>query len=940
MTRRSHPAWAASAVVLLWTTLAAPVVAAGQTPAGGQEAPPPQTFRTAVDLVSADVAVIGNDGKPVTGLTAADFALTVDGTPRRIASAEYVSQVRDEKAAATSAGPAVFSTNVSGGGRLIMLVVDQASIGRGRGRAALESASRFVSQLSPSDRIGLLAFPGSGAQIDFTTNHALVQAALPRLVGQAETFPTNFRIGVSEAMTIQRGDRTALNALIDRECNSLRTPEDLESCRGRLLADVAGLAALVRERTTNSVVALRSLCERFSKIPGPKTLVFLSEGLVMEGGSELAWLGPAASKAQMTIQVLQLDTPMADASLATEPATPGRDRTMAREGLGYLAGATRGGVFSVTSSADAAFSRLSQELSGYYLLGFEPDQAEKDGQPHKIKVAVAGRSGVEVRARSEFTVDVNRVKTDDALLADALQSPLPVTDISLKLATFTFRDTASERLRILMVAEIDRAANPEGHLALAYMLSSDKGQVVATEVDRDLKAPVNADTKVQTFTSFVFTQLDGPHVLKIAVLDDKGRRGSVEHSFRPALTAVGDLKIGDMLLADERSGSKSALPILGGEFTSGAVNPYIELYAGSADRLKNASVIFEIAQNEQARAIEGAAGRVQPASADSPNRRAIETSISTTLLPPGDYVVRAVVNMDGRKVGQIARPFKVGRTVAAASKPAPTPGLRSTSSRTTVPFASRIERFDRTAVLTPQVIGFFMERMDFPARGESNAAPVVEHARAGRFDEAIQALTSRSGTVPSTFLTGLALYAKGELEPAAAKFRETLRLDSEFFPAAFYLGSCYAAGGRDEQAVGAWQLSLVTQSDAPFIFTLLADALLRIPDVPQALDVLNEAAEQWPDEEEVQIRIGTAYALSGKRAEALQKFEPYLEKHPNDQERHFVALRTLYEARASGKPVRTPEEDRALFTRWAAAYAASKGPQQALVDQWMRTMSR
>jgi tetratricopeptide (TPR) repeat protein len=194
--------------------------------------------------------------------------------------------------------------------------------------------------------------------------------------------------------------------------------------------------------------------------------------------------------------------------------------------------------------------------------------------------------------------------------------------------------------------------------------------------------------------------------------------------------------------------------------------------------------------------------------------------------------------------------------------------------------------------------------------------------------------------VPSTFLSGLSLYAKGQLEPAAAKFRETLRLDSEFFPAAFYLGSCYAAGGRDEQAVGAWQLSLVTQSDAPFIYTLLADALLRIPDVSQALDVLNEAAEQWPDEEEVQIRIGTAYALSGKRAEALQKFEPYLEKHPDDQERHFVALRTLYEARASGKPIRTPEEDRALFTRWAAAYAASKGPQQALVDQWMRAMSR
>jgi tetratricopeptide (TPR) repeat protein len=260
--------------------------------------------------------------------------------------------------------------------------------------------------------------------------------------------------------------------------------------------------------------------------------------------------------------------------------------------------------------------------------------------------------------------------------------------------------------------------------------------------------------------------------------------------------------------------------------------------------------------------------------------------------------------------------------------------------RAPVPFTSRIDRFDRSAVLTPQVVGFFMERMEFATRGEANPGPAVDHARAGRFDEAIEALTSRSGTVPSTFLAGLALYAKGELEPAAAKFRETLRLDSEFFPAAFYLGSCYAAGGRDQEAVGAWQLSLVTQSDAPFIFTLLADALLRLRDTAQALDVLNEAAAQWPEDDEVEIRIGTALALSGKRAEALPKFEAYLAKHPDDQERHFIALRTLYEARASGKPVRTAEEDRALFTRWAAAYAATKGPQQALIDQWMRAMSR
>ncbi len=382
------------------------------------------------------------------------------------------------------------------------------------------------------------------------------------------------------------------------------------------------------------------------------------------------------------------------------------------------------------------------------------------------------------------------------------------------------------------------------------------------------------------------------------------------------------------------------MPVVGREFTSGAVNNYIELYAEAADVLKNTTVMFEVAQDAQARALDGAAGRVQPATADSPNRRTLEGSIPLALLPPGDYVARAVVSTDGRKVGQVTRPFRVGRTVAAV-KPKPGIGARTNATRPTdIHLASRTERFERASVLTPQVLTFFVERLNIGGRGEPNPEPVVEHARAGRFDDAVKSLSTPGTSVSAAFLTGLALYARGELEPAAARFREALRLDSEFFPAAFYLGSCYAAGGRDQDAVGAWQLALVTESDAPFIYTLLGDALLRLRQVDQALAILDDAAAQWPENEEVQVRIGAALAMAGKRADALLKLESYLEKHPEDQERQFVALRLLYQARADGKPIRSTNEDRALFTRWATAYTAAKGPQLALVEQWQKTMAK
>jgi VWFA-related protein len=912
---------------------------AAVTLAAAQDPPPPsQTFRTAVDVVPVDVSVIGEGGKPVAGLAGGDFVLTVDGRPRRIASAQFVSAVRDQKPPAST--PTYYSTNTASGGRLILFLVDQGSIGRGRGRAVMESVSRFVSQLTPADRVGLIAFPGSATQIDFTQNHALVQSALPRLVGQAETFDTTARIGVSEALAIQQGDRTALNTVIQREC-AAQGGENLESCRTRVQTEAIGMASLVEERTQNTVAALRAVTDRLAALEAPKTVVFISEGLVLDRVSDLGWLGPAAARGQLTIQVLHLEAPAADASSAREAATPGRDRALARDGLNVIAGTTRGGVFQISGNADNALDRLALELSGYYLLSFEPESGDRDGKPHKIKVDVPGRSGTEIRARGEFSVGAPSARTDDTVLADTLQSPILASDIALRLAAFTLKDPEGDKLRLLMVAEIDRGANPEGRLALAYALSDENGRVIATQIDRDVKTPVQPASKTQTYTGFILSDATGPHTLKVAVLDDSGRRGSVEHKFRPALNTVGQIKAADLLLADDRVGGGKATPALGGEFTSGMVNGYIELYA-PGDLLKNATVIFEVAENEEARAIDGAVGKVQPSSAEQPDRRAIEGTVPTALLPPGDYVARAVINADGRRVGQVARPFRVGRPVAATkpTAPATTMGLRSSSRAAPIQFMSRTEKFDRGSVLTPQVVGYFMGRLDFAARGEPNAAPAIDHAKAGNFEAALQALNTRSGTLPSAFLSGLAHFARGELEPAAAKFREALRLDSEFFPAAFYLGSCYAAGGRDKEAVGAWQLSLITESEAPFIFTLLGDALLREGDFNQALAVLNEAAAAWPDDDQVQVRIGAAYALAGKRADALPKFEAYLDKHPEDHDRHFAALRMLYEAKSEGKPVRSTAEDRALFTKWATAYANAKGPQQAMVSQWQRAIGR
>jgi VWFA-related protein len=909
-------------------------------PARAQEPQAQPTFRSSVDLVPVDVSIVDKTGRPVRDLKAEDFILNVDGKPRRIVSAEFISSNRD-LSPTPAPTPTDFSSNLAtGGGRLIMIVVDRGNIGIGRGRPTLQAAMKFVSNLPSADRVALVALPGAGPQFEFTANHVSVAQMLPTLVGNATTLPVQHLIGVSEAFRLQRSDRSIMDEIVARECTALRTPEELDRCREMIEQDARLIYSAARERSHNSILALRSLIERLSVTPAPKTIVFISEGLIIDRDfEELTWLGPQASRGQVVLHVLQLDEPYFDASEGKMSPSRRDDLALLEDGLSMMAGLARGSVMRVVASADFAFNRLALELSGYYLLSFEPESGDRDGKTHKIKVELPKRSGIEIRARTEFNVNPATVKDTDTVLADVIRSPLLSNDIPLKLSTYTLRDPASGKLRILMVTEIDRAVNPDGKLALGYTLLDDKGRTVSAQLDREIKVAVDPATKTQTYTGFLLSEGSGTHTMKVAVMDDRGRKGSVEHTFRASLTSIGQLRATDLLVAERgQTESETVMPLVGRDFTSGTMHGYIELYSEAPEVLSNASVMFEVAQNAEARALDGAAGRVTPQKTESPNRRVIEGSIPIGLLPPGEYVARAVLSLDGKKIGQVTRPLRIGRLAATPVRTTSTLDVRSPTARTPIPFASRTEKFDRGSVLALPVVGFFLDRMNFGARGESNAGPALEHAHAGRFDEAAKSLGG--GTVPSTFISGLALYAKGDLEAAANKFRETLRLDSEFFPAAFYLGSCYAAGGRDQEAVGAWQMSLVTESDAPFIYTLLGDALLRLREVEHAIQILNEAKGIWPDSDEVQVRMAAALSMAGRRAESMQILEPYLAKHPEDTERHFLALRILYEARAEGKPVRSQAEDKALFTKWAAAYAAAKGAQLPLVEQWQRAINR
>ena len=599
--------------------------------------------------------------------------------------------------------------------------------------------------------------------------------------------------------------------------------------------------------------------DRLARTPTPKTVVLLSEGILIDSRDigDISWLGPTAARGQVTLYVLQLEPPAFNASNANSSPTRAADIELAHDGLGYLAGAARGSVFKVIAGADNAFSRLALELSGYYLLSFEPEPGDRDTKSHKIKIEVPRRKDVSVRARNDFSVDAPRTRTTEEQLADVVAAPLLATDIGLKLAAYSFTENEGNKLRVILAADIDRSQNPGSKLSLAYTVMDDHDRLVSSQVEPAVTTEVRQDTLTQTYLGAI-TASPGTYRVKLAVVDEAGRAGSVEHTVQARLTSAGQIHLTDLLLGDE-SGGSGLRPTVSAEFKGDMLHGYVELHSEAAEPLRGASVTFEVANNPQARALDSVDAHFDNGPTSSPTRRVAEAVLPIALLPPGDYTARAVVTVAGQRVGQVTRSFHIARsaTPAAATSAATAVGL---TTRTPIPFTSRIEAFERSSVLTPPVVGFFVDRMNIGKDTALTPSAAISAARAGNFDEAIEASKASNNKLAPVFFDGLARYSKGDLEGAAGRFREALKLESDYFPAAFYLGACYAAGGKDRDAAGAWQMSLITESEAPFIYTLLGDAFVRLREFDAALDILNEAVETVAGQ-----RAGAAAARHGVR---------------------------------------------------------------------------
>ena len=630
-------------------------VAAGCTVAAQQP-----TFRSGVDLVTVDAAVHDADGRPVASLGADDFRLEVDGRPRTIASAQFVSQITGpDGPIQPGSAPSVthFSSNEGiDVGRVIVVAVDEMHIRRLEGKRALVAATRFIESLPPTDRVGVVGLSSADTLL-LTRDRAALRRTLERLTGIGDPQMQELNLGISEALDIAEGSRARLADAVLRECgralteyvSTARAADDAggrDACPEQVEQESRAMAQFANMQAGMSIGALQALIARLKELPGPKTIVLLSEGMIVDPRRvDLSRFAAEAQAARVTMYGLQLEVPVFEAAQDRVSPTAARDLNVRHDGVSRVVGAARGAVFRQVGTDPKPFERIARELTGYYLLAFEARDGDRDGRPHRIRVSLARRGG-ELRARTGFTLPAPGLAARGAELTALLRSLQPVTELPLRVATYAYAEPSAQKVRVVISAEAGSRDTPSGTW-LGFVLVDAAGVIAATATHqaRDGRYSFSAVVPAGTYT------------LRAAAIDPFGRQGSVERMFRVLPAAANELHLGDLMLAAPPASPSDPLEPFVDRVTGSAVVAYLEMH-GSGRAPRPEAVRVHIATTSSGDPLVSAAATTSVREGGWSMARA---TLPIGALPPGAYVARAEIVVRGAVVGRTARPFTIAR---------------------------------------------------------------------------------------------------------------------------------------------------------------------------------------------------------------------------------------------------------------------------------------
>jgi VWFA-related protein len=492
--------------------------------AGAQQEIP--RFKSGVDVVQFTATVLDKDRHPITGLTASDFEVLVDGQPRPLAAFAAVTLPADPSVAAASIppiAPDVLTNQLPPEGRLVVIVIDRSIPDGEPMRSARAVANAAIDRLGPND-LGAVVYTGAVSRKfsqGITADRARLHAAANLLsVGALREF-----YGLpSLAVAVATHGATQSNEV------GTRVPLASEERSGECNCGVCVIDSL-----TALAKALTGAMGRH------KSILFVGSDIAIgatdTAGRCAAFIYPARDRLTRALDAANVTFHTLDPR-GLDPAEGISFRMMS---LGVLPDYTGGRTVINNNQPEQKIDAIFDESRSYYVLAVARDPIVPGGADrHQITITTK-RSGAVVRARATYFAADPKVGVKPAAnpAAAALNELLPGGDFSLQMNLVPqFSPDGAPQVRVLLGADSAIA----GKLDVVIATFDRVFTPVGTPLKQRLDVPAGAVAGSATFQwTSVLKPPPGDYEVRAAVATADGKR---------AASVIGYVDVPDVRKAD------------------------------------------------------------------------------------------------------------------------------------------------------------------------------------------------------------------------------------------------------------------------------------------------------------------------------------------------------------------------------------------------------
>ncbi len=638
-------------------------------------------FRTGVELLQLDVAVLDSKRQPVSGLTAADFTVLDNGveTPIRAFTPIELARPRANEAVwAGNVAPDVVTNQVSEEeGRLVVILMDRTIPQEQPTVTARKIATTAVESLGPYDLAAVVSTNNNAVQTRAVQNLTADRARLLDAINAAD--PSTGMSGTAEGIMNMPGSPFKVEPLNDSRC----------LCGLCVLETITRVAEAVQGTPRRRKVLLFIGSTMIWQSSRPISESFQDPGCDSRLRDARGVMFTAIDRANLTVHSIDPQG-LVNAGPQTQASTTNRSPGAAsaalkssvtntlsdRENLSVLPDRTGGRAVVGRNNPELTIPEIFRESDSYYVIAVERAVPARPDAARTILVKV-GRKGLRVVAQRQYLPATSAASTPAAgagapsTAEDALNGLLPNAGVPLALGVTAFSNIGHPNPIVRVNVDAGAFARSDGapvglDVAIAAVDRTGKPVASARQASTITATASASGSPIEVNVQSHLELQPGDYGLRVAVSDAaSGKVASVFSDITVPDFDKAPLSLSGMSVETASSGGGAAKPTTRRTFKRGdVVRAVLQIYQGTGRTDALAPVVIRVRVLDA----KGTALRDQslpfPESSFANRRTDCVITLPLSTLAPGEYLLKLDASANRNTSGRALR-FRVDATAAA-----------------------------------------------------------------------------------------------------------------------------------------------------------------------------------------------------------------------------------------------------------------------------------